>query len=214
MAVSCGKHWLSRIGDGPSVITGCPSWSAAAGNQWNSRIHRCGRGSLDIRSRCPRSGSTGAERPAVPAGRHWLLGTWPARPSTAGLLAVVVACGKHGLSRIGDGASVITGCPSCYAAAGNQWNSRIDRCGRASLDLRSRRRRSGSSGAECSAAPAARHWLLATWPVRPRPAGLLVVVAACGKHWLSRIGHGAAVITGCPSCQLACRGREPLDFTT
>ena len=167
------------------MIIGGPSWHAAPVNHWNSPIDRCGRGSLDLISRCQRAGSSGAERPAAPAGRHWMLATWPLRPRTLGLLVVVAACSKRWLQRLGYGASVITGCPSCHAAAAvNHWNSRIDRCGREPLDLRSRCQRAGSSGPERSAVPAARHWLLATWPLRPRPAGLLLVVAAYCKHWL------------------------------
>ena len=194
------------------MIIGRPSWHAAAVHHCISRIDRCGREPLDLRSRCPRSGSSGAECSAVPAGRHWLLATWPARPITAGLLAVGAAGGKHWLSRLGDGASVIARCPSWYAAAGNQWNSRLDGCGRDSLYLRSRCPRSGIAGSECSAVPAGRHWLLATWPARPRTAGLLVVVAAAGKHYMSRLGawgFGDHWLS-----QLACRGREPLEFTT
>ena len=199
------------------------------------------RSSLAAPSGMPPPGTTGIHDLTAAAVHHWIsdhdardqasLGPNARRCQPAGTDCWLLArCGQEPLDccppsphaastachvlTVGHGASLITGCTIWYAAAGNHWNSRLDRCGRASLDLRSRCPRSGSTGTECLAAPACRHWLLATCPVRPRTTGLLPVVAACGKHRLSRLDHGAWGIAHHWLSHLLRRGREPLEFTT
>ena len=185
-------------------ITGIRDLTAAVVRHWISDHDARDQAALGLHARRRQPAGTAC----------WLLGRcgqepldcWPSSPHAAS-----TAC--HVLT-MGHGASVITGCPICYAAAGNHWNSRLDCCGRASLDIRSRCPRSGSTGAECSAAPACRHWLLATCPLRPRTTGLLTVVAACGKRRLSRLDHGPWGIGDHWLPHLVCRGREPMEFTT
>ena len=135
---ACGKRWVSRIGYGASVATGCPSWLAAAGT---SGIHDSTAPAVnhwisdhDARDQAP-LGSNARRR--QPAGTGcWQLGRrgqepldcWSSSPQPASTICHVLV----------HGASVITGCPSWHAAAVNHWISRLDRSGREPLDLRSR----------------------------------------------------------------------------